>query len=71
MKVRKMAQQKGLPPGRFRMRMVELWTYDTRNPAFRDKCIRQARLVAARDASDGQLEALMEQALDDLPPSQP
>ena len=65
MKVRKMAQQKSLPPGRFRMRMVELWTYDTRNPAFRDKCMRQARLVAARDASDCQLEALMEQALDD------
>jgi hypothetical protein len=53
------------------MRIVELWTYDTRNPAFRDKCMRQARLVAARDASDSQLEALMEQALDDLPPSQP
>ena len=53
------------------MRMVELWTYDTRNPAFRDECMRQASLVAARDASDGQLEALMEQALDDLPPSQP
>jgi hypothetical protein len=71
MKVRKMAQQKGLPPGRFRMRMVELWTYDTRNPTFRDECMRQARLVAAGDVSDGQLEALMEQALDDLPPSQP
>ena len=71
MKVRKMAQQKDLPPGRSRMRMVELWTYDTRNPAFRNECMRQARLVEARDASDGQLEALMEQALDDLPPSQP
>ena len=71
MKVRKIAQQKGLPPGRFRMRMVELWTYDTQNPAFRDECMRQARLVAARDASDGQLDALMGQALDDLPASQP
>ena len=68
MKVRKMAQQKGLPPGWFRMRMVELWTYDTRNPAFRDKCMRQARLVAARDASDSQTVALMEQALDVLHP---
>ena len=68
MKVRKMTQQKGLPPGRFRMRMVELWTYDTRSPAFRDECMRQARLVAARDASDAQIVALMDQALDDLPP---
>ena len=68
MKVRRMTQQKGLPPGRFRMRMVELWTYDTRSPAFRDECMRQARLVAARDASDAQIVALMDQALDDLPP---
>jgi hypothetical protein len=68
MKVRKMAQQKGLPPGRFRMRMVELWTYDTRNPAFRDECMRQVLLVAARDASDSQIVDLMEQALDDLHP---
>ena len=71
MKVKRMAQQKGLPPGRFRMRMVELWSYDTRSPAFRDECMRQARLVAAHDASDGQLEALTDQALHDLPPLQP
>lgn len=71
MKVRKMAQRKGLPRGQFRMRMVELWTHDTRSPAFRDECMRQARLVAASDASDARLAALMEQALDDLRPWQP
>ena len=46
-------------------------THDTRSPAFRDECMRQARLVAASDASDAQLAALMEQALEDLPPWQP
>ena len=53
------------------MRMVELWAHDTRSPAFRDECMRQARLVAASDASDAQMAALMEQALDDLPPWRP
>lgn len=49
----------GLPP-------IQIWVPDTRRPGFADECRRQARMVAAADAADDDLDAFMDAALIDL-----
>lgn len=48
------------------LRPVQIWVPDTRRPGFADECRRQARAVAAADAADRELEAVMDAALADL-----
>jgi hypothetical protein len=45
---------------------VQIWVPDTRRPGFTEECRRQSRLVAAADAADADLSALMDDALADL-----
>ncbi len=48
------------------LRPVQIWVPDTRRPDFADECRRQARLVAANDAADRDLEGFLDAALADL-----
>lgn len=48
------------------LRPVQIWVPDTRQPGFAEECQRQARLVAAADAVDRELDAFMDAALVDL-----
>ncbi|MCC0036367.1 MAG: antitoxin MazE family protein [Hoeflea sp.] len=48
------------------LRPVQIWVPDTRRPGFADECRRQARLVAATDAADRDLEGFLDAALADL-----
>jgi hypothetical protein len=48
------------------LRPVQIWIPDTRRPDFAKECNRQARIVAAADAADRDLEGFMEAALADL-----
>lgn len=48
------------------LRPVQIWVPDTRRPGFADECRRQARLAAAADATDRDLDAFLEAALADL-----
>ena len=48
------------------LRPVQIWVPDTRRPGFSEECRRQARLVAAGDAADRDLDAFLDAALDDL-----
>ncbi|MBU2486602.1 MAG: antitoxin MazE family protein [Alphaproteobacteria bacterium] len=48
------------------LRPVQIWVPDTRSPDFADECRRQARLVAANDAADRDLEGFLDAALADL-----
>ncbi|WP_420962699.1 antitoxin MazE family protein [Brucella sp. IR073] len=48
------------------LRPVQIWVPDTRQRGFADECRRQARLVAAADAADRDLDAFMDAALFDL-----
>ena len=48
------------------LRPVQIWVPDTRRPGFADECRRQARLVAAADAGDRDLDGFMVAALVDL-----
>jgi hypothetical protein len=45
---------------------VQIWVPDTRRPGFADECRRQARAVAAADATDHDLDAFMDAVLADL-----
>ena len=49
------------------LRPVQIWVPDTRRPGFADECRRQARLVAAADAGDHELQEFLDVALADLP----
>jgi hypothetical protein len=48
------------------LRPVQIWIPDTRRPGFADECRRQARVVAAADATDPDLDAFLDAALADL-----
>jgi len=48
------------------LRPIQLWVPDTRDPGFAEECKRQAMAVAASDAKDASLEALMDEGLEDL-----
>ena len=52
------------------LRPVQIWVPDTRQPGFAKECARQAKLVAAADANDPELQNFLDAALDDmnLPP---
>ncbi|HVW91008.1 MAG TPA: antitoxin MazE family protein [Devosia sp.] len=49
------------------LRPVQIWVPDTRRPGFADECRRQARLVAAADAGDHELQEFLDAVLADLP----
>lgn len=48
------------------LRPIQIWVPDTRQPGFAEECRRQARLVAATDMTDHDLDAFMNAALLDL-----
>lgn len=48
------------------LRPVQIWVPDTRRPDFSQECRRQARVVAAADATNHDLDGFMEAALADL-----
>jgi hypothetical protein len=48
------------------LRPVQIWVPDTSRPGFAEECRRQSLLVAAADASDPELNALLDAALEDL-----
>ncbi|CAA2158922.1 Antitoxin MazE [Methylobacterium brachiatum] len=48
------------------LRPVQIWVPDTSRPGFAEECRRQSLLVAAADASDPELNALLDTALADL-----
>lgn len=48
------------------LRPVKIWVPDTSRPGFAEECRRQSLLVAAADASDPELNALLDAALADL-----
>ena len=48
------------------LRPVQIWIPDTRRPGFTDDCRRQARVTAAADAADHDLDAFLDAALSDL-----
>lgn len=48
------------------LRPVQIWVQDTSRPGFAEECRRQSLLVAAADASDPELNALLDAALADL-----
>ncbi|MGU3407476.1 antitoxin MazE family protein [Methylobacterium brachiatum] len=48
------------------LRPVQIWVPDTSRPGFAEECRRQSLLVAAADASDPELNALLDAALADL-----
>ena len=50
------------------LRPIQIWVPDTRLPGFAEECRRQARVVAAADAADGDLDAFMDAALLGLDP---
>jgi L-alanine-DL-glutamate epimerase-like enolase superfamily enzyme len=50
------------------LRPIQIWVPDTRRPGFAEECRRQARIVAAADAADHELEAFLDAALVDLDP---
>ena len=48
------------------LRPIQIWVPDTRRPGFAEECRRQARVVAAADAVDHDLDAFMDAALVEL-----
>lgn len=48
------------------LRPVQIWVPDTRRPGFAEECRRQARLVAATDAANSDLDAFLDAVLTDL-----
>ena len=48
------------------LRPVQIWVPDTRRPGFAEECRRQSLAVAAVDASDQDLGAFLDSALNDL-----
>ena len=48
------------------LRPVQIWVPDSSGPGFAEECRRQPRLVAAADASDPELNAILDAALADL-----
>ncbi|MHC2020491.1 antitoxin MazE family protein [Methylobacterium sp. CM6247] len=50
------------------LRPIQIWVPDTRRAGFAEECARQARVVAATDAADRELDAFMKAALVDMLP---
>lgn len=50
------------------LRPIQIWVPDTRRPGFAEECRRQARLVAAADGIDQDLDTFLDSALLDLDP---
>jgi L-alanine-DL-glutamate epimerase-like enolase superfamily enzyme len=50
------------------LRPIQIWVPDTRRAGFLEECQRQARIVAAADAADQDLDAFLDAALVDLEP---
>lgn len=48
------------------LRPVQIWVPDMRRPGFAEECLRQARVVAAADAADIELDDFLDAALADL-----
>lgn len=48
------------------LRPIQIWVPDSRRPGFAEECRRQARMVAAADAADDDLDAFMDAVLVDL-----
>jgi hypothetical protein len=48
------------------LRPVQIWVPDTSRPGFADECRRQSLLVAEADATDRELNAFLDAALNDL-----
>jgi hypothetical protein len=48
------------------LRPVQIWVPDTRRPNFAEECLRQTRLVARADRTDGDIQDFMDLALADL-----
>ena len=48
------------------LRPAQIWVPDTRRPGFAEECRRQSLMVAASDAADRDLDALIDTALADL-----
>ena len=44
------------------LRPIQIWVPDTRRPGFAEECRRQARIVAAADAADRDLNTFMDAA---------
>jgi hypothetical protein len=49
------------------LRPVQLWLPDVRQPGFAEECARQAQLTAEADSRDADLDALLDDILNDLP----
>lgn len=47
------------------LRPVQIWLPDTRRPGFAEECARQARLTAAADRMDTDLQDFLDEALAD------
>lgn len=47
------------------LRPVQIWVPDTRRPGFEAECRRQCRLAAKADKADGDLQRLMDAAVED------
>lgn len=50
------------------LRPIQIWVPDTRRPGFAEECRRQAKIVAAADAGDHDLDAFLDAALLNLDP---
>lgn len=50
------------------LRPIQIWVPDTRRPGFAEECRRQARIVAAADVADHELDGFLEAALVDIDP---
>jgi len=48
------------------LRPIQIWVPDTRRPDFAEECRRQARLVAAADGADRDLDGFLDAALADI-----
>jgi hypothetical protein len=51
------------------LRPIQIWVPDTRSAGFAAECQRQARIVAAADAADPDLDTLLDAALADVDPA--
>jgi hypothetical protein len=48
------------------LRPIQIWIPDTRQPGFNEECRRQARMAAAADSADHDLDGFLDAALEDL-----
>jgi hypothetical protein len=51
---------------RAELRPVQIWVPDTCRPDFAEQCRRQCRLAARADATDSDMQRLMDDSLPDL-----